>query len=230
MFPGWWLALVGLPVFTQPLPEAPALSAPIALVGGQVPRRSPCFSLVCRDAEWTGQRPRAMATPPPPGTPARLKRQQIAAQRLRDKRLIALYAPSAARDRMIGYARNWRVDTTYRLDAIREETTNLQVEFGTGYRIEPYTDFGTSVPGMVARGGFRLNQRFGEFAQWSQRVLFETGRENTYVRQTIGLDLFLLEHWTLTSNLEVWHDTAGNGGEGQTEQQHSFDLRYTRRF
>ena len=28
MFPGWWLAVVGLPVFTQPLPEAPLQPAP----------------------------------------------------------------------------------------------------------------------------------------------------------------------------------------------------------
>lgn len=230
MFPGWWLAVVGLPVFTQPLPEAPLQPAAVALVGGQVSLRSPCYRLVCRDAEWTGQRPRALPPPPPPGTPAQLRRQQRAAARLQNRRTIALYAPAAARDRVLAYARNWRVDTTYRLDAIRERDTNLRLELGTGYRIEPYTDFGTAVPGMVARGGFSLQQRFGDRALWNQRVLFETGRENTYVRQTIGLDLFLLDHWTLHSSLEMWHDTAADGGEGRTERQGSVDLRYTRTF
>ena len=155
-----------------------------------------------------------------------MRRQQAATQRLRNRRLIALYEPAAARDRVIAYARNWRVDTTYRLDAVREQDTSLRVELGTGYRIEPYTDYGTAVPGLVARGGFSLQQRFGNRALWNQRVLFETGRENTYVRQSVGLDLRLADDWMLHSSLEMWHDTAANGGEGRTEKTGSVRLRY----
>ena len=226
MFPGWWLAVVGLPVFTQPLPEAPLQPAPIALVGGQVSLRSPCLQLVCPDAEWQGTRPRALPPPPAPGARVSVRRQQAATQRLRNRRLIALYAPAAARDRVIAYARNWRVDTTYRLDAVREQDTSLRVELGTGYRIEPYTDYGTAVPGLVARGGFSLQQRFGNRALWNQRVLFETGRENTYVRQSVGLYLRLADDWMLHSSVEMWHDTAANGGEGRTEKTGSLRLRY----
>ena len=226
MFPGWWLAVVGLPVFTQPLPEAPFQPAPVALVGGQVPVRTPCYQLVCRDAEWQGPLPRALSPPPPPGARVGVRRQQAATQRLRNRRLIGLYTPAVARDRLIAYARNWRVDTTYRLDAVREEDTSLRVELGTGYRIEPYTDYGTAVPGLVARGGFSLQQRFGDRALWNQRVLFETGRENTYVRQSVGLDLWLADDWTLHSSMEMWHDTAANGGEGRTEKTGSVPLRY----
>ncbi|WP_024891822.1 DUF481 domain-containing protein [Luteimonas huabeiensis] len=225
MFPGWWLAVVGLPVFTQPLPDA-LKPAPIALVLGEVSLRAPCYRLVCRDAEWTGQRPRALPLPPPPGAAANVRRKQAATQRLAYRRLIDLYTPAAARDRVIAYARNWRVDTTYRLDAVREQDTSLQVELGTGYRIEPYTDYGTAVPGVVARGGFSLRQRFGDKALWNQRVLFETGRENTYVRQTIGLDVYLLDNWTLHSSLEMWHDTAADGGQGRTERSGEVRLRY----
>lgn len=226
MFPGWWLAVVGLPVFTQPLPEAPLQPAPIALVGGQVSVRSLCLQLVCPDAEWQGTRPRALPQPPPPGTRGRVRRTQAATQRLRNQRVIGLYAPAVARDRVIAYARNWRVDTTYRLDAVREQDTSLRVELGTGYRIEPYTDYGTAVPGLVARGGFSLQQRFGNRALWNQRVLFETGRENTYVRQSVGLDLHLADDWMLHSSVEMWHDTAANGGEGRTEKTGSLRLRY----
>ncbi|QCO66860.2 DUF481 domain-containing protein [Luteimonas yindakuii] len=226
MIPGWWLAVVGLPVFTQPLPEAPLQPAPIALVGGQVSVRSLCYQLVCPDAEWQGTQPPVLSPPPPPGARGRVRRQQAATQRLRNRRLIGLYAPAVARDRVIAYARNWRVDTTYRLEAVREQDTTLRVEFGTGYRIEPYTDYGTAVPGLVARGGFSLQQRFGDRALWNQRVLFETGRENTYVRQTVGLDLWLADDWMLHSSLEMWHDTAANGGAGRTERTGSVRLRY----
>ena len=52
MLAAWWLAVVGLPVFTQPLPESPGEPAALAISTGRVSLRMPCFSLVCADAEW----------------------------------------------------------------------------------------------------------------------------------------------------------------------------------
>src|SRR3546814_12693151 len=50
----WWLALAGLPVFQQSLPESPEEPAVLAIAAGHVSLRAPCYRLVCPDAEWLG--------------------------------------------------------------------------------------------------------------------------------------------------------------------------------
>src|SRR3546814_2654638 len=47
----WWLALAGLPVFQQSLPESPEEPAVLAIAAGHVSLRAPCYRLVCPDAE-----------------------------------------------------------------------------------------------------------------------------------------------------------------------------------
>ena len=51
MLAAWWLALAGLPVFQQPLPESPGEPAALAVMGEHVSLRAPCYRLVCPDAE-----------------------------------------------------------------------------------------------------------------------------------------------------------------------------------
>ncbi|NZA27830.1 DUF481 domain-containing protein [Luteimonas sp. SJ-92] len=228
MLAAWWLALAGLPVFTQPVPriEAPHLSAALAVAARRISLRAPCYALVCPDAEWTGRRPRALPPPTAPGARQHLPVPQPRAARWLNRRLIGLYAPASARDRVLAYARNWRVDTSYRLDAIRERDTQLRIEVGTGYRIQPYVDNGTAVPGPVARGGLTVSRQFGHHARLKQRLLVETGRENAYLRQSIGLDWQLRPHLVLHSSIEMWHDTAADGGDGLTRRSGALRLRY----
>ena len=225
MIAGWWLAIAGLPVHTSPLPAAPEHPAVVAVASRQVPLRLPCYRLACSDAEWTPVASyQRIWSPRAPGVRARTVAPAVV--KLPNRRLAPLNSPYAPRDRIRSGGNHVKWDTTYGLEAIRSPDTLLQVEFGTGLRIEPYTDYGTAVPGLVARGGFSLQQRFGNRALWNQRVLFETGRENTYVRQSVGLDLRLADDWMLHSSLEMWHDTAANGGEGRTEKTGSLRLRY----
>ena len=225
MIAGWWLAIAGLPVHTSPLPSAPEHPAAVAVASRQVPLRLPCYRLACSDAEWTPVASyQRIWSPRAPGVRARTVAPAVV--KLPNRRLAPLNSPYAPRDRIRSGGNHVKWDTTYGLEAIRSPDTLLQVEFGTGLRIEPYTDYGTAVPGLVARGGFSLQQRFGNRALWNQRVLFETGRENTYVRQSVGLDLRLADDWMLHSSLEMWHDTAANGGEGRTEKTGSLRLRY----
>src|SRR3546814_1534809 len=70
----WWLALAGLPVFQQSLPESPEEPAVLAIAAGHVSLRAPCYRLVCPDAEWL--EPTAYTTlwkPRVPGTVPRLR-------------------------------------------------------------------------------------------------------------------------------------------------------------
>ncbi|MCR6663227.1 MAG: DUF481 domain-containing protein [Luteimonas sp.] len=225
MLASWWLAVAGLPVFLQPLPEAPDRPAAVAIASGQVSLRQPCYSLVCPDAEWLS----ASRSPAKPGrAPGAYDRiAPTANPQLQSRRIIGLRSPATRRDWFYNTGRNDRIATTYGFEAIRNPDTRMQVELGTGYRIQPYVDYGTASQGPIARGSLLFSQRFGERAFLLQRVHVETGRANTFVRQTIGFDLQLIPQWSLRSDFELRHNTAGNGGNGATDTEGSLSLRYT---
>jgi hypothetical protein len=225
MFASWWLAVAGLPVFLQPLPEAPDHPAVVALAAGQVSLRQPCYRLVCADAEW--MRPVArgpVRAPAAPGSYARIAPASL--PQLSSRRYIALRSPATRRDWFYNTGRRDRIAATYGYEALRSPDARVQVEVGTGYRMLPYVDYGTASQGPIARGSLMYTQRFGERAFLQQRVQVETGRENTFVRQTIGLDLHLVPQWSLRSDFELRHNSAGNGGNGITSTEGSLSLRY----
>lgn len=224
MLASWWLAVVGLPVFLQPLPEAPAVPAAVAVASGQVSLRQTCFRLTCADAEWAATPPRRLARSTAPGTVTAIAPQRL--PRLATRRFIGLSSPATRRDWFHSSGGSALVDTRYGLEAVRSPTTQLALEVGTGYRLQPYANYGTAAQGPVAMGQVRLSQQLGEHAELNQQVRWERGRENAYLRQTVGIDLALDPNWSLLGDYELRHDTAGNGGEGRTDQEGSLRLRY----
>ena len=92
--------------------------------------------------------------------------------------------------------------------------------------LKPYANYGSNAQGPVATGQLRLSQQLGDFGALNQRVQVERGRENAYIRQTVGIDLALAPEWSLLGDFELRHDTAGNGGEGRTDREGSLRLRY----
>lgn len=221
----WWLAIAGLPVFHQPLPESPGEPAAIALAAGRIPLRAPCYSLFCGDAEWL--EPSRYTRLQRPATPGALPEiAPIKASPLASRRYVHLHSPASRRDWVGASANHALVDTRYGFQAIRTPDTQLQLEMGTGYRLEPYADFGTAVPGPVARGRVQLSQHFGERARLTQQMQVETGRANTTVRQTLGVDLRLRPQWTLRSDVEMRHDSGVDGGQGRTDTESSLKLKY----
>jgi hypothetical protein len=224
MLAALWLALAAPPVFTQPLPDSPGEPAVVALAAGRVDLRRPCYQLVCNDAGWrTPSRFTRIATPKAPGVvdplvPMRLP--AIAARRY------PLYSPASRRDWRVNHGSHSRFTAGFGYEAVRTPDTNVKVELGTGYRLQPYADHGTAGEGMIARGRLELRQNIADRAMLTQNLLVETGRFNTTTRQVIGLDLQLQDQWTLHSNFELRHDSAGNGGSGATDTEGSLHLRY----
>ncbi|MGY0612780.1 MULTISPECIES: DUF481 domain-containing protein [unclassified Luteimonas] len=224
MLAALWLALAAPPVFIQPLPESPGEPAMVALAAGRADLRRPCYRLVCEDAAWQPPtRFTRIRQPKVPGSvdplvPMRLP--AIAARRY------PLYSPASRRDWRINHGSHSRFTAGFGYEAVRTPDTNVKLEFGTGYRLQPYADYGTAGEGMIARGRLELRQSIAERALLTQNLLVETGRFNTTTRQVIGLDLKLQNQWTLHSNFELRHDSAGNGGSGATNTEGSMNLRY----
>lgn len=221
MLSAWWLVIAGLPVFQQPLPEAPGEPAVFAVAAGRVSMRLPCYALVCDDAEWMA--PSRYTTLLRPGVPGTLQRLRAAtASPLATRRYSSLSAPATPRDWVDTRGSDAKVGATFGVEAIRTPVTDLRVQLGTGYRIVPYTDYGTAAEGLIARGGLQLSQRFGDRTHLNQQVSVETGRHNTYTRQVIGVDFALQPQWTLRSQVEMRHDSRAD----ETDTEGSLKLHY----
>ncbi|MEP6633997.1 MAG: DUF481 domain-containing protein [Luteimonas sp.] len=220
-----WLTLVGLSVFLQPLPDAPNETAAVAIATGQVSLRTPCFSLVCPDAEWLPPtRYTQLQRPIVPGALPHLRPSRPSP--LATRSYTHLNSPANRRTWVANDGSDWRIDTRYGVEAIRTPETNLRFEVATGYRLQPYVDYGTDAVGPIARGGVTLSQNIGERTRLTQQVQIETGRRNTFVRQTIGVDLTLRPQWTLRSDIETHHDTAADDGNGATDTEGSVKVHY----
>ncbi len=221
MLAPFWLAVAGLPVFQQPFPDAPAQPAAVALAAGDVSRRLPCLRLRCTGSEWRA--PVAATTHAYREGNAQVLRAPLPGQ---PRSGFGLSAPASRRDWTRGYASNVGVGAGYGVEAVRLPDTKLRVEVGPGYRLQPYTDHGTASSGPVARGRVELQQRLGDRARLEQRLQVETGRENTVVRNAVGVSVDLRPQWSLRSDLEVRHDSAADGGSGSTDTEGSVRLNY----
>lgn len=226
MLSAWWLAMAGLTLYHQPLPEAPLQPSVLAVASGRVPLQMPCYGLVCSDAEWRPpDRYTRLLPAPAPGVLQPLRPQR--ASPLASRRRAPLHSPASRRHWSASHASHSRVDTRYGYEAIRTPDTRLRVEFGTGYRLRPYADYGTAVPGPIARGTLQFTHHLADRARLQQHVLVETGRENTTLRQVLAVDVVLQPQWTLQSTLELRHDTGADAGRGATSTQGALRLRYS---
>lgn len=216
-----WLAVAGLPVFQQPIAEVPDRPAAIAMVAGDVSLRKPCLRVRCADAEWR---------PPDPATTYAYRGDDQPAVRTTlpgspTKGVRSLPAPRR-QDWVAPYAGLDRVGGRYGRNLVSTPTTAVQVEVGTGFRWRPYVDNGSADTGPVARGRVALQQKVGEHARLRQETRVESGRDNTWVRNSLGVDIELQPNWSLRSEVEVRHDTAGNGGSGRTDSEGRVRLFY----
>jgi hypothetical protein len=217
-----WLAVAGLPVFQHPLPEAPHRPAAIALAMGEVSLRRPCLRLACPAPEWQ------------PPTPARTYAYRDAGEQPVRRALLpgaprpgrrALPAP-ARPDWVAPYAGLDRVGGRYGRRVVDTAATDVEIEVGTGYRWQPYVDNGGADTGPVARGQIRLRQKLGERAELQQQTRVESGRDNTFVRNSLGVAVELKPQWRLRSDVEIRHDTAADGGDGRTDAEGSVRVQY----
>lgn len=216
-----WLAMAGLPVFQLPIAGAPDRPAAIALAAGDVSLRRPCLALRCGEVEWGA--PSAATTYAYRGDDQPVLRTVLPGAPMPGVR--TLPAPGR-RDWVAPYAGLDRVSARYGTTVVDKPTTGVDIEFGTGYRFQPYADNGGADTGVVARGRVELRQKLGEHARLRQQTRVEAGRENTYLRNSLGVEVQLKPQLTLRSDVEVRHDTAANGGSGQTDTEGSVHLQY----
>jgi len=206
------LAILAGPFVTLPSPQFGGDPTLIALASDPARLRLHCFSTRCGDEEWRQAVTPATPTSESPRTKKprrpRLPGAQVA---------LPLRAPATPRDARANYSNDWRIGTRYSVQAMRNGDTQLGVQVGAGYRLAPLYDDGIHTPGPVLRGEFDLGQRIGERAWWTQRIQWETGRGESFVKQSLGLDISLWPEWMLETDVVIRHDSRGDSGSETAE-------------
>ncbi len=212
------LALLGAPLVTLPTPAFGGDPTLIAIASDPAQMRLYCFSTRCGDEEWrlamAPAGPRLPEIDPadlPPLRPVVLPGQQ--------RHIGGVSAPATSRESRAMYSNDYRIGTRYGVQALRDGPTQIGLSFGAGYRLAPLYDDGINRPGAVFRGELSIGQRLGERARWNQRVQFESGGGETFVKQSVRLDVDVWRNWKLETDFAIRHDSNGGGGSESAESK-----------
>ncbi|HEU0307257.1 MAG TPA: DUF481 domain-containing protein [Lysobacter sp.] len=204
-----WLLVIANPFLTLPVPAGGPAAVPALTVDPVWFQPRHCLSTRCGDEEWRreiegGATGRVASSQPRPRLPG-------------NHTTLPLRAPARTRESRGAYSNDWRIGTRYGYQMVNERDMQLGIELGAGYRIAPLHDDGVATPGPVFRGGINLGRRFGERAQWTQRLQFETGNGEHFARQTIGVDVELAPDWMFESDYVIRYDSRGASGSETAE-------------
>ena len=207
------LALLGGPFVTLPMPVSSGDPTLMALAADPAQMRLYCLSTRCGDEEW-----RLALSPPAEPLPVSDGRHRPLALP-GSQRYANLSAPATPRDSRSMYSNDFRIGTRYGTQLVRDGGTSLGLQLGAGYRLSPLYDDGINQAGPVLRGELNFGQKIGERATWTQRVQFERGRGEAFVKQSMSLDVNLWPNWTLESDFAIRHDNQGGGGSESAESR-----------
>ncbi|WP_057922698.1 DUF481 domain-containing protein [Lysobacter capsici] len=209
------LALLGAPLVTLPTPAFGGDPILIAIASDPAQMRLYCFSTRCGDEEWKlamARRQRAPEIDPADLPP--LRKVELPGQ----QRVIGgVSAPATSRESRSMYSNDYRIGTRYGVQAVRDGPTQIGLQFGAGYRLAPLYDDGINRPGAVFRGELNLGQRIGDRARFTQSVQVESGRGDTFVKQSVRLDVEVWQNWKLETDFAIRHDNNGGGGSESAE-------------
>ncbi|MDI9238484.1 DUF481 domain-containing protein [Lysobacter sp. LF1] len=204
--------LLGGAFLTLPSPALNGDPTLIAIASDPAQMRLYCFSTRCGDEEW-----QVALSAPMPAEPRDPRQRTVRLPG--SQRYASLSAPATPRDSKALYSNDFRIGTRYNVQAMRDGPTQLGLSLGAGYRLAPLYDDGINQAGPVLRGELNFGQQIGERAQWRQRVQFESGRGEAFVKQSMSLDVNLWPDWTLESDFAIRHDTQGGGGKETAESK-----------
>lgn len=125
---------------------------------------------------------------------------------------------------------------------IDDEATKLSVEAGPGYRRIDPVPFGVVLPGppprpvivdpdwsgeLIGRGQARLEHAFNEQTALSNVLLLETGSDNTFVQNDLGVAVKMSEAFALKTGFQVRYNSEVPRGLSKTDRLFTTNLVYS---
>jgi len=139
------------------------------------------------------------------------------------------YAFGAARyedDRFSAYDFQTSLSGGLGYKIIDTDRTKFWVQGGPGYRYAEFNGTGESEDGMIFRGDLGFDHQLTDTTKIVERFLVETGSENTYLQNDIGLEVSINGALALRLGYQVRHNTDVLPGTDKTDTLTTIGLIY----
>ena len=120
-------------------------------------------------------------------------------------------------DRFTAYDYQASLSTGLGYRIIESERTKLWVQGGPGYRYAELRDTGESEDGIIFRGDAGLEHRLTDTTKVVERFLVETGSDNTFLQNDLGLEVTITGSLGLRVGYQVRHNTDVAPGIEKTD-------------
>jgi putative salt-induced outer membrane protein len=100
------------------------------------------------------------------------------------------------------------------------------VQGGPGYRFAELRDTGESEDGLIFRGDAGFEHQLTETTRIVDRFLVETGSDNTYLQNDLGLEVAIKGALALRLGYQVRHNTDVPAGTEKTDTLTTVGLIY----
>jgi putative salt-induced outer membrane protein len=129
-------------------------------------------------------------------------------------------------DRFSAYDFQATVSTGLGYRIIDTERTKLWVQGGPGYRFAEFNETGESEDGTILRGDLGWDYQLTETTKIVERFLVETGSENTYLQNDLGLEVTIKGSLALRVGYQVRHNSDVPPGVDKTDTLTTLGLIY----
>jgi putative salt-induced outer membrane protein len=109
---------------------------------------------------------------------------------------------------------------------INSDRTKFWVQGGPGYRFAELRDTGESEDGVIFRGDLGFDHQFTETTKLVERFLIETGSDNTYLQNDLGLEVTISGALALRLGYQVRYNTDVQPGIEKTDTLATVGLIY----
>ncbi len=115
---------------------------------------------------------------------------------------------------------------SYGYRAIDNETTRLTLEAGAGYRWSKFQDVREHDNSAIFRGGLNFRHNFNENVALYDDLLVEAGKNNTYIRNDLGVLVKMTDALALKAGVEARHNTDVQPGIKKTDTLTTLNVVY----
>jgi len=129
-------------------------------------------------------------------------------------------------DRFSAYDYQGTVATGLGYKIIDTEATRFWVQGGPGYRFAKEQDTGETEDGLIFRGDIRFEQQLTSNTRIVDRFLIESGSDNTYIQNDLGLEVMMSGALGLRVGYQVRYNTEVAPGIEKTDTLTTIGLLY----
>lgn len=130
------------------------------------------------------------------------------------------------RDRFASFRYQSTVSIGYGRRLVKTDTQRLKAEIGPGFRFAESRDTGETENELILRGFLDYRWLISETAELTNRFLVESGSDNTFLENALGLTVAINSRVSMKAGFAVRHNTDVDPGRKKTDTLSTVNLVY----